>query len=256
MTREHNGTLRKKHLRRRHTLYIKGAAASAVMLLPGCGTDIVDWASTDRGLLDCKALGVEYEADGKRTRTPGADGIDTGNFTVSFINENGKEEKSFRYSEMPEIVMLPVGRYTAVAKYGEDTPAGWNTPCYEGRSAEFEIRKNEISTVPGTVVCSLSNIKVKVSIEHYGSDIVGEDATVTVAVGEAGNTLSFDREHIHDTAYFRYSTGSGTITATFSGTVYGEHTTATYIYSNAAPGNCYSINFRVARPDELQITEL
>lgn len=254
MTNKHNGTLRKSL---RHTLYIiKVSAASALMLLPGCGTDIVDWASADRGLLDCKALGVEYVADGKRTRAAGTEGVNIGDFTVSFINEAGKEEKSFRYSEMPEIVMLPVGKYTVVAKYGEDVPAGWNAPCYEGRSAEFEIRKNEISSVPGTVVCSLSNIKVKVSIEHYGSDIVGKDATVTVAVGEAGNTLTFDSNHIHDSAYFRYTAGSGTMTATFSGTVYGEPATATYIYSNAAPGNAYSINFRVARPDELQITEI
>lgn len=255
MTNKHNGTLRKRIPGRRNTFIYKVSAASWLMLLSSCGTDIVDWASADRGMLDCKGLGVEYVANGKRTRAS-AEGVSVSDFTVSFIDSSGKEERSFRYSEMPEIVILPVGRYTVEAKYGDDIPAAWNAPCYEGRSPEFEIRKNEISTVPGTVVCSLSNIKVRVSIEHFGSDIVGEDATVTVAVGEAGNTLTFNSSHIDDTAYFRYSEGSSTMTATFSGTVYGTRTSATYIYSNAAPGNAYSINFRVSRPDELQITEI
>lgn len=227
-------------------------AGASVLLLAGCSADVVDWASSAQGVLDCKALDVDYTGSARHTRATEANGVNVNDFTVEFLDCEGKAAKTYTYSQMPDIVMLPVGTYTVRAHYGDNTQAGWDSPYYEGSSTQFEIRKNEITTVPQTVVCRLSNIRVQVNIENFGTDTVSDDTTVTVAVGEAGTTLVFDKSTLGKSAYFPYVAGSSSIAATFEGTVYGDKISANHTYNDAAPGNAYIINFRITRPDNVQ----
>lgn len=182
-----------------------------------------------------------FSRPGTRAEAPSAD-----QFTVDFIR-NGEETPyiSYLFGDMPEVVTLPVGDYTAVAYYGENNNAAWEEPYFKGETS-FSIAKDKITEVEQPIVAKLANVRVSIS---FGATLMAEmsdDSKVTVKVGEVGS-IDFTKADAQagKSAYFAYVEGSNSLTATFSGTVQGYPATESKGYDDVKPGSHYAITFRL-----------
>lgn len=172
---------------------------------------------------------------------------DVNDFTVAFIKEGETEAaKSFVYSEMPEVVELPVGAYTVKASYGDNAPAAWEAPYYAGQG-DVTIVEDEITEKVDPIVCSLSNVRVSVAFDKTLRDNMSADSKVTVRMGtsEDAASLDFTVADTERSGYFAYAEGSTTLAAVFSGQVEGYPTSETTAYDDVAPGKHYRITFKL-----------
>lgn len=209
----------------------------------GCSQDDpFEIGKNGEGFLNRDAMSVEFKNSESLVR---AEGVNIGDFRVEIRTAttvgDGELVKSYSYSQMPEIVALPVGNYVVNAIYGNNEPQGWECPYYLG-SSTFSIESGKVADDIEPVVCTLSNMRVTINFGQELSNVAGADAKVTVKVGEAGS-LDFTKADEGRSGYFAYTPGSQTITATFSGTIDGEMVHETKSYDNAAGGNHYKISF-------------
>lgn len=223
--------------------YINSILAAGVLTaLCGCEKDNPFNEGTEEGRLDCKALTVDYINRENTVRA--SNGVNLGDFTVDFVNTaTGETVRSFLYSEMPEVVALPIGNYRAEATYGDNPVAEWEAPYYLGNTT-FNIESNKITDNVEPITCRLSNIKVTIDFNDNGLGNIGEDAKVVVDAGEEGS-LTFAKGETK-AGYFRYVEGSTTLTATFSGTIDGNYVEGeSKAYDNVQSGNFYKISFSI-----------
>lgn len=229
--------------------YIYGIFAAGMSItLASCANEGMFENAVAQGAIDCKNLDVDYVNSRKHTR---ANEDLLPDFNIRFLKKEGNEDigKNYKYGQMPEIISLPVGTYYAKATYGKEEVAAWESPYYVGISEDITIEENKITQAPGTVMCKLQNIRVKVNtagIKNFAED----DVVVTVRVGKAG-VLAFDKVHEGQAGYFKYDEGSTTITALFSGTVNDATFTdiPLKLYTDAEPGLSYIINLTVDKPE-------
>lgn len=221
-------------------------AAGALLTLCACEKENPFIGNPEEGRLDCKSLSVDYINRENSVRA--SNGVNLGDFIVNFVNKDtDKIIRSFKYSEMPEVVALPVGSYTAEASFGTDPDAEWEAPYYLG-NASFDIVANKITDIVDPITCKLSNIKVTINFNDNGFGNFGDDAQVEVSAGEQGS-LTFKKGETK-AGYFKYVEGSTTLTATFSGTVDGNYVEGeSKAYDNVAAGNFYKISFSIHSAD-------
>lgn len=219
-------------------------AAGALSALCSCEKDNPFYNGVDEGRLDAKALSVDYINRENAVRAADSS-VDLGDFTINFVNtQTGEIARSFLYSNMPEVVALPVGNYRAEASYGDNPVAEWNAPYYLGNTT-FDIEANKVTDTVDPITCKLSNIKVTIDFNDNGLNMFGDDAQVVVNAGQEGS-LTFKKSEDNGAGYFRYVEGSTTLTAVFSGTVDGHFVESeTKTYDNVADGNFYKISFTV-----------
>lgn len=209
-----------------------------------------DAASATGGLLTSAldiSLNSEYgprsvKARGVRAAAPSID-----NFKVSFFAEGADEAYiTYDYKDMPEIVTLPVGKYYAVAFYGTDPIADWDSPYYKGRSNVFEIFQDDITDKVDKIVCAISNVRVSVSFSTELKAAIDGNCEVIVEVGDEGK-LTFTQADIEAgrSGYFRYIENSNTLAVTFKGNVDGVYTEETKTGVDVEPGRYYSITFNL-----------
>lgn len=225
-------------------------AAAAVLAMTACEKENVFDVNSEEGMLNCESLNVDYSNGNNPTRATTANGVSVDDFTVDIIKEGEDTPHiSYKYSKMPDVVTLPVGNYKVQAHYGEEQDAAWDNPCYFGEIEEdVVIKAGEITSASQVITCSLSNIKISVNVDDLGLGIV-TDFNVDLKVGNS--TLIYTNAEKGKIAYFRYIAGSNTIAAEFTGTVDGSEITTPIVinYENAAPGNAYSVNFTVTKPE-------
>ncbi|MDE6023549.1 MAG: DUF4493 domain-containing protein [Muribaculaceae bacterium] len=233
----------------RQNIYSILIAGAAITALSGCEKEAAFNMNPGEGQLNCNALNVDYISRGKPVRSSE---VELGDFVVDFVNIDTKETaRSFKYSQMPEIVSLPEGKYLAEAIYGDNPVAAWESPYYSGNS-EFSITAGEITDDVNDVECVLSNIRVRVDVNDSGLGLVGDDVQVVVSAGNEGK-LIFDQTTNDKAGYFRYIENSSTLVADFSGTVDGVFIDPTaFIFNNVEAGNSYEININVNSPDNVE----
>ena len=168
-------------------------------------------------------------------------------FTVDFINQDGKAEESYTYSRMPEIVSLPVGNYTVRAYYGENKPAEFDNPYYLGESASFSVTTGHVTEVNDPVVCSLANVMVTINFDVNLVAVMSADTEVKVQMGYDGAELIFTKDE-NRSGYFAYVEGSPTLVAIFKGTVEGKVVEESKTYTDVKPGNHYVVTFKHHSP--------
>ena len=112
-------------------------------LLAGCSKENGFDDRTEKGGVDVSALTVELAEE---TR---AAAVSVDDFTVEFFrNGSSTPEATYRYGDMPGVVELPVGSYTARAFYGTNPSAAWDAPYYEGRTlSAFSVVADQITVV-------------------------------------------------------------------------------------------------------------
>lgn len=233
----------KKYINIALTLIVAAAMGSCAKENP---FDNVPEATTGRFLKS--SLKVSVETDGPRSlqnRKVRMGAPAAADFTVDFIKNGETEpEASYLYSEMPEIVTLPIGTYTAVAHYGDNPDAAWETPYYKGQSGAFLINTDDITVVEDPIVCSLANVRVTVQFDPALLAVMGADCKVNVVVGKKGS-LDYTKDDVNRSGYFAYVEDSQTLAAVFTGEVEGAYANETKAYENVKPGNHYFITFKL-----------
>lgn len=227
-------------------------AATAIASLGSCAKEspFDEEGVVEVGKFAKSALNVELKNESgvpdvyNRPTRAGAPSVDK--FRVDFIREGETTPtESYLYEEMPEVVTLPVGEYKAMAHYGENLPAAWENPYYEGETS-FAIQANEITENVEPIVCSLSNVRVSVIFDPSLAANMSEDSKVTVYIGDGeSGKLDFTLADSEKSGYFAYLPESTTLAAVFSGNVEGYPTSETKAYDNVAPGRHYRITFRL-----------
>ena len=201
------------------------------------------------GMLRTSALDVslnsEYGPRSVKNRNVRAAAPNVNDFYVEFFKEGASEpEAAYKYSDMPEIVTLPVGNYVARASHGLNQDAAWEEPYYMGESAAFDIVADEITDVVEPIVCKFSNVRVSIDFDPKLKAVMGPDCKVNVVVGEKGS-LDFTVNDVERSGYFSFVPNSTTLAAHFSGTVDGAPASETKAYKNVEPGTHYRITFRL-----------
>lgn len=163
----------------------------------------------------------------------------------TFGSEPGSVE--YKYSEMPEVLTLPVGEYKVYAHHGKNNPAAWEEPYYYGES-EFGIDANKITDDVDPIVAKLANIRVTIIFHPSLLSAMSDDSKVVVNAGNLG-VMEFKPSESRS-AYFRYEDKSQTLAATFTGTVDGTEVVETHTAENVAPGHHYKITFKMHGIDD------
>lgn len=168
---------------------------------------------------------------------------DVSGFTVAVVSPSGETLGEWKYSEMPEIITLPVGsNYQARVVSHIQEKAAWEAPYFTGSSDKFTISDGEITTI-GTVVCRLSNIRVSIRFTEDMKKAMGADCKVVVVANDEGRleyTASESRS-----GYFEALEGSSTLVATFSGTVNGNFETIVRPYTDVEAGQHRIITYGI-----------
>ncbi len=213
-----------------------------LIALGGCSEEL-PWTEKN-GYLNRDAMAVEFKNAEHLVRSSD---VNVGDFQVEIRKKaasgQGAIVKTYAYSEMPEVVELPTGEYTVNAVYGDNPVQGWDCPYYLG-DTDFTIESGKVTEDLDPVVCKLSNVRVTISFGPNLTENMGDDAKVTVQVGNAGS-LEFTKKEEREgkSGYFAYVPDSQTITATFSGTIGENEVNETKSYDNVDTGNHYQIAF-------------
>lgn len=232
----------------------KGAILSmvAAMILAACSKEdpfSPDVISGPTGQLRTGCLAPSLKnPEGALTTRAGLPATD--DFQI-IITPEGKRNPvaTYRFADMPEIITLGAGEYEVTAHYGDNPIAEWEAPYYKG-SSKFTIEADKITDEVDPIVASLGNIRVTVK---FGPNLLGAmsaDSKVVVKAGDEG-VKSFEAGETRS-AYFKYVNESMTLTATFEGTVDGDYVVESKVYEDVAPGNHYTITFKMQGiiPDE------
>lgn len=174
-------------------------------------------------------------------------GVSTDNFIVSVSDADGMEIGNWVYSKMPELIDLPVGSgYKVSVKSHNQQPQAWDAPYYEGESAPFDIRLDDITNVDA-ISARFANIAVTIRYTEDMKKSMGEDCVVKVVANDNG-MLDFTPAETR-TGYFQALPDSPTMVATFSGTINGSKVELRKIYKDVVAGNHYYITFGFKAPD-------
>lgn len=197
-------------------------------------------------------LNVDVKTEDKLVRAAATP--DVNDFNVSFFVKGEETPRvTYRYRDMPEVVTLKVfgdkTDYVVRASYGENAPAAWDAPYYEGEGG-FTVTPNSVAADVEPVVCRLANIRVSIRFDADLTGVMTSDSKVTVNVGDQGS-LDFTKQDEGRSGYFAYvASSNSTLTATFYGTVSGVETIESKTHSDLVPGSHYYITFSLRNPDE------
>jgi hypothetical protein len=163
-----------------------------------------------------------------------ASSIDTSDFIVTINDSEGAVVGQWKYSEMPELVTLPVNTgYTVKVISHVQEKQAWDKPYFEGVSEAFDITADKITKL-STIACKLSNIKVTIRYSEAMKKAMGSDCKVTVIANDEGR-LEFLPDETR-AGYFEALSGSSTLIATFSGTVNGHSEELRRVFTDVEAG--------------------
>lgn len=229
---------------------IKTAFAAAITFIAlACATSSCTDGRTKNNVVDpghgtvsFRAMGVGVDpSDSPQSRAVDPS-VDVSDYNVELINdESNTTVGAWSFSSMPDIQILPVGSYTVRVSSHAVKPAAWEEPLYAG-SETFTIAEGEVYNV-GTVVCTLSNIKVSVRYSDVLASMMDPASTVTVETGE-GASLQFVSTESRS-GYFEYVDGTSTLVATFSGVIEGQRETLRKVLTDVKPGHHYILTFTI-----------
>lgn len=155
---------------------------SAIVALVGCKKGDVDTMGRVQFSVEC---------DQNLIVKSGVTEADMSTFIITLDRLDGWQ-KSFVYSELPEILEMVPGSYTITVTSPNAEPAKFEQPIFGG-SAAFEILAGEVT--PVSVVCSIQNVKVTFK---PSADFNKELSHYTVTVSNGVNSLIWNKQDILD----------------------------------------------------------
>lgn len=173
-------------------------------------------------------------------------GVDLSNFKINFIKKGESvAAKSYTYSEMPDVVTLKAGTYTATAELGQDLNAEWENPYFKGQSEEFDVEAYKITSFISPIECALMNIKATIAFDETLLAAMSPDSYVEVKVGDnPGLNFTSAEATSGKAGYFKH-TNENTLVATFHGKVNGSDIVESKSYEGIAKGRWYKLTFKL-----------
>lgn len=201
--------------------------------------------SDDEGQVLKTALDMSTTSD-QIMVTRAEQGVDLSNFKINFIKKGETvTTKSYTYSEMPDVVTLKVGTYTATAELGQDLNAEWENPYFKGQSEEFDIEAYQITSFISPIECALMNIKATIAFDETLLAAMSPDSYVEVKVGDnPGLNFTTAEATSGKAGYFKH-TNENTLVATFHGTVNGSEIVESKSYEGIDKGRWYKLTFKL-----------
>lgn len=220
---------------------------SAGLLMAGCSKEkgFDDEMSDGEGQVLKTALDMSTTSD-QIMVTRAEQGVDLSNFKINFIKKGETvAAKSYTYSEMPDVVTLKVGTYTATAELGQDLNAEWENPYFKGQSEEFDVEAYKITSFISPIECALMNIKATIAFDETLLAAMSSDSYVEVKVGDnPGLNFTSAEATAGKAGYFKH-TNESTLVATFHGTVNGSDIVESKSYEGIAKGRWYKLTFKL-----------
>ena len=194
---------------------------AGMMAFTACHSETMEDTSTSKGELNLSSMKADVDMDIETVYVGSRAGaaVDVNNFLVTIYDAQSQQVQQWKkYSEMPEIVSLPVGTYSIDVASAEAPSNGFDVPFYKG-TATCEIKLNEVTSVP-EITCKLANMLFSVEYDEEFQSKIGGDVVTTISVGE--NSLDIPYEETRD-AYLIAPSGETTaLNVTLKGTIDGE----------------------------------
>lgn len=215
---------------------------TAGLLLAGAASCSDDWNPGDesaQGSVQLSSLSIDAsEIDKVVVNSTQSRAVDLSDFIVTVTDLKGEDApRTYTYSSMPEVLMLPVGDYNLEVKSHAVQPAEWDRPYFVGTKT-FSIKNGEITNV-GVVTCKLASIKVSVVFADDLRAVMGDDVEVTVIVNENASLVFTPNET--RAGYFEAKEGTQSFATHFSGTVDGVLTTSYKAYNDGVEAGQHRI---------------
>ena len=212
--------------------------ALATFAFASCDDPNYGTQNAEEGQLKMSTLGIDVDAS-ENVVTKAS--IDVSGFTVRILDaKSGLLKNSWTFSQMPEVITLPVGEYIAEVYSAPVQEAAFDAPYYYAKQ-NFTIAKNKVTEL-NPVTCTLENVRVSIVYSEALKNVMSDDVKVTVEVAEK-KTLDFGANETRS-GYFRYYETNTTLVASFSGTVDGVFIQEDHkIMTDVAPRKHYIITF-------------
>lgn len=187
-----------------------------------CHSEKMETGATDiTGQLSLASMKMEVDLKVDTVYPQSRAGVDVSNFLLTIKNSQGEQVEQYTYSEMPEIISLPVGTYTVVASSAEAATNGFDVPFYTGSTEQFTIKENELTEV-SALTCRLANVMISVEYDEELRKLMGEDVVTTVKIGD--NSLDIPSSETRK-AYLIAPASASSMEITLKGTIDGEFVT-------------------------------
>ena len=183
-------------------------------ILTSCDRENMDFGkeSNDYGQVNLASMGLSVNVNA--TPVSRAETVDPSNYIVGIYNaEDETLVSEWKYSELPEIFQLKVGKYKVIAHAPNVDTALFDEPYCEG-SKNFEIQKDQITNLE-TVNCTLNCIMVTIQYDENFRKLLGDEANIKVTVNNK-YSLNFEKDETR-TGYFPAEASGNVIDANFIG---------------------------------------
>lgn len=213
-----------------------------------CHSEKMETGATDvTGQLSLASMKMEVDLKVDTVAYPQSRaGVDVSNFLLTIKNSQGEQVEQYTYSEMPEIISLPVGTYTVVASSAEAATNGFDVPFYTGSTEQFTIKENELTEV-SALTCRLANVMISVEYDEELRKLMGEDVVTTVKIGD--NSLDIPSSETRK-AYLIAPASAGSMDITLKGTIDGESVTEVKRVENVQAGQYNIIKYVLSPVDD------
>lgn len=212
-----------------------------------CHSEKMETGATDvTGQLSLASMKMEVDLKVDTVYPQSRAGVDVSNFLLTIKNSQGEQVEQYTYSEMPEIISLPVGTYTVVASSAETATNGFDVPFYTGSTEQFTIKENELTEV-SALTCRLANVMISVEYDEELRKLMGEDVVTTVKIGD--NSLDIPSSETRK-AYLIAPASAGSMDITLKGTIDGESVTEVKRVENVQAGQYNIIKYVLSPVDD------
>ena len=228
----------------------------SLMAVFGASCDDESWQPEElvdaKGELSLLSMSIDVDTD---EEVIARSGVDVSDYIVSIFNSDNILVEQWKHAQMPEVVSLSVGDYTIEVKSHELQAAEWDRPYYY-KSESFKIEKSAVTEL-GSIVCTLSNVKVSVAYSEALEAALGEDVNVNISVGTGALDYVKGEQRA---GYFALPAESSTIVATFDGQVNGSTVSLRKTFTGIKAGQHHIITFSLttgnADPDIIVDAEI
>lgn len=212
-----------------------------------CHSEKMETGATDvTGQLSLASMKMEVDLKVDTVYPQSRAGVDVSNFLLTIKNSQGEQVEQYTYSEMPEIISLPVGTYTVVASSAETATNGFDVPFYTGSTEQFTIKEYELTEV-SALTCRLANVMISVEYDEELRKLMGEDVVTTVKIGD--NSLDIPSSETRK-AYLIAPASAGSMDITLKGTIDGESVTEVKRVENVQAGQYNIIKYVLSPVDD------
>lgn len=221
-----------------------------------CHSEKMETGATDvTGQLSLASMKLEVDLKVDTVYPQSRAGVDVSNFLLTIKNSLGEQVEQYTYSEMPEIISLPVGTYTVVASSAEAATNGFDVPFYTGSTEQFTIKENELTEV-SALTCRLANVMISVEYDEELRKLMGEDVVTTVTIKEKTQDMII-KEYSLDIpssetrkAYLIAPASVSPMDITLKGTIDGEFVTEVNRVDEVQAGQYNIIKYTLSPVDD------